>query len=142
MLLVRGAAAGAAATVPMSLAMGAAHRLSALGKAPPRQITERLLLGLGRWPRRGRRRAASLANHFAFGAAAGALAAPVLTRLRARPARLATAALYGAAIWAGMYGYALPALGLMARPARDRGDRQATMLAAHLIYGAALGALL
>jgi hypothetical protein len=55
--------------------------------------------------------------------------------------RIAIGAVYGAAIWATMYGHVLPALGLMAPPERDRPGRPIVMLAAHLVYGAALGAL-
>jgi hypothetical protein len=138
----RGALAGAVATVPMSLLMVAAQRMGALGKAPPRKINERLLAVVGRvWPHRSRRRAVSAASHFAFGAAAGALFALAARRVASRAGRVSSGMAYGAAIWGAMYGGLLPALGLMPRPARDRPGRPATMVAAHLVYGAALGAL-
>lgn len=139
--VVRGAVVGAAATLPMSVVMGAGHEAKALGTSPPRKITERIMGALGRWPRREHRRAASLANHFLFGAAAGAAFSPALGRVAVGPVRIVIGAAYGAAIWATMYGHVLPALGLAARPERDRPGRPFVMLAAHLVYGAALGAL-
>ncbi|HVX93760.1 MAG TPA: DUF6789 family protein [Polyangia bacterium] len=139
--VVRGAVVGAAATLPMSVVMGAGHEAKALGAPPPRKISERLIGALGRWPRRARREGASLASHFLFGAAAGAAFSPALGRVATGPARIVIGAVYGAAIWATMYGHVLPALGLMATPGRDRSGRPLVVLAAHLVYGAALGAL-
>jgi uncharacterized membrane protein YagU involved in acid resistance len=139
--VVRGAVVGAAATLPMSMVMGAGHEAKALGMSPPRKITERLISALGRWPQREHRQGVSLANHFLFGAVAGAAFSPALGRVATGPLRIGIGAVYGAAIWATMYGHVLPALGLMATPARDRPGRPLVMLAAHLVYGAALGAL-
>jgi hypothetical protein len=68
--VVRGAVVGAAATLPMSVVMGAGHEAKALGKSPPRKLTETVIGALGRWPRYEHREASSLANHFLFGAAA------------------------------------------------------------------------
>jgi hypothetical protein len=140
---LRGAVVGAAGTGVMTAFMLAAQRAGLLGEAPPRKISERVLAGVARaWPSRRERLAISAASHLAFGVAAGtvfSLAAPRrLTRVR----RVAVGALYGAAIWTTMYGYVLPALGLMPRPTWDRPRRPESMVAAHLIYGSVLGALL
>jgi hypothetical protein len=132
---------GAVATVPMSLTMLAARKVGARGKDPARRITELLLLvGLRAWPRRRHRRAIWLASHFAFGAAAGALFGLAAHRLRARSARVVAGALFGTAVWAGMYGRVLPALRLMPRLARDRPGRPTAMAISHIVYGASLGA--
>jgi hypothetical protein len=137
-----GAVAGSIATIPMSAFMLAAQKLSALGKAPPRKINERMMARLRLWvPGRSRRRALSTVAHFAFGATAGGLFGLAAGRLARGPRRVLAGMAYGAAIWAAMYGGALPRLDLMPPPSRDRGGRPATMIAAHLIYGAALGAL-
>lgn len=141
-VVLRGAGAGAAATVPMSLVMWAARRLGMLGEPPPRKIVERLLVTSGARPRRWRRRGLPWLSHLAFGVGAGALFGAVAGRLRTRSGRAVAGALYGATVWTGMYGYVLPALGLMRRPSRDRQGRPVSMAVAHLVYGAALGAML
>jgi len=82
-----------------------------------------------------------MANHLAFGAAAGALFALGARRLPARPMRLAAGGLYGLMVWAVMYRRVLPALGLMPNPRRDRFGRPGTMIAAHIVYGGVLGAI-
>lgn len=43
--------------------------------------------------------------------------------------------------WLVNYGGWIPVLGILPPPHRDRTDRQATMIVAHLVYGAVLGAL-
>jgi hypothetical protein len=139
--LIKGASAGARATLPMTAIIWALHRLNMLGEPPPRRITHRLLRATGIRPRRPLLSGGWLLNHFGFGAAAGALFTPLAARVRSRPARVAVGALYGAAVWAGMYGYLLPALGLMPRPQRDRPGRPLSMAIAHLVYGGTLGAV-
>jgi hypothetical protein len=69
----------------------------------------------------------------AFSVLRSALPVPV-------PAAVA-GALYGLLVWAGAYKLSLPWLGLMPRPERDRPGRPATMILAHLVYGATLGAM-
>jgi hypothetical protein len=138
--VVRGAVVGAAATLPMSVVMGAGHEEKESGPSP-RKLTARLIGALGRWPRREHRQGSSLASHFLFGAAAGAAFSPALGRITTGPVRIVIGAVYGAAIWATMYGHVLPALGLSTTPESDRPGRPLVMLAAHLAYGAALGAL-
>jgi hypothetical protein len=125
----------------MSALMWAARRLVMLGEPPPHKIVRRLLARAGARPRGAHRRFLSWLSHFAFGAAAGAVFAPAAATLRTGRRRAVAGALYGAAMWTGLYGYALPALGLMPRPSRDRPGRPAAMALAHLAYGAALGAM-
>lgn len=138
--LGEGLAGGALATVPMTATMFAAQKLGRMGKQPPQQITDVMLDKADvTAPRRERRVLAGIA-HFAFGAGAGALFALV------RPGRptLARAAIEGAAfatgVWAASYAGWVPALGIMPPPQRDRTDRQVSMVIAHWVFGAALGA--
>jgi hypothetical protein len=140
--MARGTVAGTIATAAMSAVMWGGQRAGLLGKAPPQKISERVLWRTVRaWPRRRHRQALSVANHWAFGAAAGALFSVGARRLSSRGAHVAAGGLYGLMVWAVMYRRVLPALGLMPNPRRDRLGRPATMIAAHVVYGALLGAI-
>lgn len=144
--LTRGAAAGAVATLPMSAVMVAAQRLGRMGEQPPAAITDAALDAADadavRATEAARNTAVTVA-HLGFGAGCGALFAlaarwlPPSMRVRA-PA----GAVFGAGVWAVSYAGWVPALGILPPPDEDRADRQVTMLAAHLVYGATLGALL
>jgi hypothetical protein len=152
-----GAAAGTVATVAMSGLMLAAGR-AGLGEYPPERIARRGLRRGGRGPIRAEALDGPLGAvlHVAFGAALGtAFAAtipPVARRLRGRlravrrtpaPALLAVAGVaFGSTVWLVSYWGWIPSLGLLPTPDRDRTDRQATMLAAHWVYGGVLGATL
>lgn len=147
----RGFANGSLATLPMSAFMLAAQRLGFMGRQPPRKIGEAWLhaVGLGHAPSPAKK-AFGAALHLAFGGAAGVLYALVARRRprvgyagATRPSR-ARAALtgmaFGSLVWAASYKGWVPALGIMPPPSRDRPGRPASMLAAHWIYGATLGA--
>src|SRR5436190_19716884 len=139
-----GSAAGCAATVPMTLVMEAMHRLLPPQERyplPPRQVTmraaeeARVKDDLDEDERQG----LTLAAHFGMGTALGALYGCARHALPLR-GPLAGAA-FGLAAWAGNYLGALPALGLL-RPATEHPPRRnALMIAAHLVWGAAVGAL-
>lgn len=138
--LLSGAADGAAATLAMSGAMLVAQRAGAIGELPPRTIMAFALRRARGLPARRREKdALGALSHVAFGAAAGALFEAALGR-RTRAAPLAGAA-FGVAVWLVSYAGWVPALGILPPPHRDRPERQVTMLAAHLVYGAVLGAL-
>lgn len=129
-----GAAAGVAATAAMSLLMLGAKKLGALGEPPPRRIVRRLLGP--RAPRGASLDVAALAAHVAFGAGMGALFATLPPRARSQGGGL----LFGAGVWAVNYAGVLPKAGLMPPAGRDRVGRPSSMIAAHLVYGAALAA--
>lgn len=135
-----GAVAGAVATVPMSALMLLAQRLGLMGTQPPRRISDGALDAVGvDPPERGRRLLTAL-SHVGFGAVAGA-PFPLLHRaLPPRAPRPLLGALYGLGVWASAYLGWVPAAGLMPPAHEDRSDRQASMVAAHLVYGAVLGA--
>ena len=137
--LVRGAAAGTFATLLMSVVMVVAKRLGFVGGMPPEKVTAKLLNQAGIHRSADQQDALATALHFGFGAGAGAafaLVAPRPTWIRV-PSGMA----YGAAIWGISYMGWIPAAVIMPPANRDRRDRQAVMLAGHLVYGAALGLL-
>ena len=142
-----GAVAGAAATVPMSLLMLVAQRAGWMGEQPPRKITDGALDAADRAsddgdvdPPEPARQGLSALNHLAFGAVAGVPFGLLHQVLPAGPARVPAGAAYGVGVWASAYLGWVPALGIMPPAHRDRSGRPASMIAAHLLYGSALGA--
>lgn len=134
--------AGLAATAAMTVAMEAMFRFLPHYQRyplPPRLITSRLLRRVNA-PLRLRRHktALTMANHFGYGMAAGALHTPV-TALRIHP--LVEGALFGTALWAGSYLGWLPAAGILPSPKVTPRKRTALMIAAHLVWGTTLAVL-
>ncbi len=137
--LLRGVAAGTLATLLMSAVMVVAKRLGFTGGLPPEKVTAKLLNQAGIHRSAEQQDALATALHFGFGAGAGAAFALVAPR----PAwvRVPAGMAYGGAIWGVSYLGWIPAAGIMPPADRDRHDRQAVMLAGHLVFGAALGVL-
>ncbi len=136
------AGAGVVATAAMTAAMEAMFRFLPRHQRyplPPRLITSRLLRRLGA-PLRVRRHKSALTwvNHFGYGAAAGALHAPVAA-LHVHP--YVEGALYGMAVWAGSYLGWLPSAGILPHPKHTPRKRTALMIAAHLVWGTTLAVL-
>ena len=132
---LRGAAAGLLATVPMTVAMVIAHRLLPARQrypVPPRLITERWL---DRDHSEPAIRAWTLINHFGFGAVAGSLYSGLGFDKR-KPAVAGPA--FGIAVWTASYLGWVPALGLMPPATRQPAERNAMMIGAHFVWGAAL----
>ena len=147
MSLIRGAAAGLAATVPMTVAMeglravlpAEQHR-----RMPPREVVDRTIdktaektgerLDLDR----NDRILLTTLSHFAFGAAAGALYGALTD---SRRSSVLKGVAYGLAVWAIAYGVGLPSLGLHPAAAHDTRDRNEVLIASHLVWGAFLGKL-
>jgi hypothetical protein len=148
-----GGLGGLAATLAMSGAILAAGRLGLMGEYPPERVAHRGLREAGWGPLSAEQLDGPVgaALHVAFGAALGAVfatgLAPVVRVIRRRlPARPPAAvalpiagAAFGSGVWLVSYWDWIPWLGIMPPPDRDRPDRQATMLVAHWIFGAALG---
>jgi uncharacterized membrane protein YagU involved in acid resistance len=139
-----GAVAGLAATAPMTAAMNAlygqlpAHERHPL---PPWRITMRALKKMGVKHRldESERHGLTLLAHYAYGTAAGSLYGAVAPR---RPIEsIAGGVGYGLVVWAGSYLGLLPALGLHPPATRDATRRNALMIGAHVVWGAALGAV-
>jgi putative membrane protein len=142
--LLAGSLAGLAATLPMTWVMELLHRRLPPEERyplPPREIAMALAgqAGIQEELSEPQRLGLTLAGHFAYGAAAGALYVPLAQALPA-PSALAGAG-YGLAVWAGSYLGLLPGLGIL-RPATEHPVRRtALMITAHLVWGLALGVL-
>lgn len=135
---LQGAIAGLLATVPMTLVMVKWHQKLPLTQRyflPPRLITDQLA---AKMPNAGRfigppaRRAH--AAHFAFGAAAGAAYSLIAPRRASATAGVG----YGLLVWAASYLGWVPLADLMAPATRQPAARNAMMIAAHIVWGAAL----
>jgi hypothetical protein len=128
--LLIGALAGFAATAVMTAAMRRLHaRLPADERypLPPREIAERVSPGA---TGDDALRDLSLAAHFAYGAAAGAVLASGGTRHND-----AVGALFGAGVWTASYFGWVPAFDIL-RPASEHpARRNALMVGVHLVWG-------
>lgn len=135
--ILLGALAGVAATCAMTAAARAMHRRLPAPERyplPPREIVESGLPAAvrGTLDEHGRQ-TATIAAHFGYGAATGALYA----LLRPRGGLLSGAA-YGVLVWVVSYFGIMPGLRIL-RPAHDHpGRRDALMIAAHLVWGSTL----
>ena len=137
-----GPISGFAATFPMSAVMVAIHKaLPARDQdpLPPRQITENAAAQAGVNDKLddGDRKAATIAAHFGYGAVVGAGYAPMAGKSGLHPA--AEGALYGLAVWGGSYLGLMPATGLYRSATEEPATRNAMMITAHIVWGAALG---
>ena len=139
--LARGAAAGFAATLPMSAVMHAGHQKLPWpdrGPLPPAKITGELLESVDAQVEPETGTSLTLANHFAYGAATGALFGALVGGRSAMP--ISAGVVYALGVWAGSYLVWLPAAGLHRSAAREPASRNLLMLAAHVVWGASLGA--
>ena len=144
--LARGGLAGLLATIPMTFVLEGTRRAMPWWRRPelePQTVTRRLLAALGASSTTVARHrdSATVVSHFGFGATAGALYGVLLPRVIG--GGVARAAAYGVGVFAASYLGWLPALSLFdPRPARDLpATRAARLVAAHVVWGAALGVL-
>jgi hypothetical protein len=140
---VDGAIAGLIATVPMTALMLAWHGnlpVSQRYPLPPSLITKRAFGGIPipgspapmpNW-------AVTLATHFGFGAATGALFAAGPKELR-QQYPVAAGVGYGLCVWAASYLGWVPGLRLMPPATRQPAARNIMMIGAHILWGATLG---
>ena len=139
--LLRGAVAGAAATVPMSAVMLAAQKAGALPKQPPEEIVDSALDAAGADVSEKTSNLLATLNHFAFGASMGAGYAALGRvsggRLRGPGSGIA----FGLAVWFSSYQGWVPRITPLPPVTKDREDRQTAIAGAHVVYGAALGVL-
>jgi hypothetical protein len=136
---VVGGVAGAAAIFPMTAWMLVGQASTRHGEQPPKRIL-RKVARRAQIPARRFGPTTLLATavaHVGVGGGLGALYAAVVPR--STPLR---GMAFGTAVWAVSYAGFLPALKLMPPPHRDKPGRAATILTAHLVYGAALHAAL
>jgi len=142
-LVALGAICGTVATAVMSALMLAGQRAGLMSELPPHEIASR---SVDRTAARddldhGDRRQLGWVSHFAFGAAAGAVYALLRNVVRTPGPAWLHGAGYALAIWFVSYMGWVPALRLMPPADRDEPGRQPVMVAAHVVFGAVLGAL-
>ena len=142
-LAFAGCFAGLLATVPMTMVMVHLHQHLPRRQRyalPPRIITDgvaqRTPLTAQVLPQSGPGRA--LAAHFLFGAATGTFYGVGTSGPRIKPG-LASGVAYGLGVWAASYLGWVPAAGLMPAATKQPSERNAMMIAAHIVWGAALG---
>ena len=140
---IAGALSGLTATVPMTAAMEAMFRhlpWSERYPLPPRKVTMEVveMLGLKSKLDEDERHGLTIASHLGFGTAMGM--AYALVARRALPG-VVGGAIFGLGVWAGNYLAALPVAKLHPHAAREPAERNALMIAAHVVWGTALGAL-
>ncbi|HVL76198.1 MAG TPA: hypothetical protein VM406_09290 [Noviherbaspirillum sp.] len=144
--MMKGALAGAVATIPMTIVMSGLFRRLPREQQyplPPVLITSRVARHGDGEPalQGGRLTAAALAAHFAYGALTGAMY-PLLERTRALDGPPAlTGPAYGLAVWAASYLGWIPAARILTPATRHPTQRNALMWTAHAVWGAALAAV-
>lgn len=134
---LNGAAAGLAATLPMTAFMVAAHRLLPLHQRrelPPARIAGAVLRTAGlKSPAEATASATVLANHLAYGAAMGAIYRGVI-HPQGEPT-VPRGLAYGLGVWAGGYLGWLPLTDLHPSAVNEPRERNALMVLAHVVWG-------
>lgn len=149
--IVKGALAGFAGTVPMTIFMLATQRFLPKGQhydLPPELITKDIARKAHvRWHMsKGQILVATLVVHFGYGATMGAIYAPIEKSIplsfekRIPLAALLQGILFGVLIWAASYFALLPLLGIAESAEKEPVQRNLMMLAAHVIWGSVMGA--
>ena len=141
--LLVGAAAGAAATLPMTLTMETLHALLPGEPArplPPREVVDGATAkaGIDHKISEEDKEELTLAAHFGYGAACGALFGLMAPR---GPAAVAAGIAFGLGVWTSSYLGLLPALGIRHHAKHDPAPRSGLMITAHIVWGAAAGAI-
>ena len=139
-----GSLAGLVATAPMTASMLLMHRHLPWRERyplPPRQITEEVAehVGIEDQLNEPSLSAATVAGHFGYGAVAGAIYPLGAPKLPGHP--VLRGVLFGLAVWTGSYLGWLPVTGILSSATGHPARRNALMIAAHVVWGAALGAL-
>lgn len=139
---LEGAVAGAIATLPMSAVMYASKQAGLMGEYPPEIIADKGLQTAGVPPDRDVNDATATVAHVAFGAGAGTLFALLRRQTRLGVPAVVEGIGFGLLVYAVSYNGWIPAVHIMPPPEHDRPGRQPSLVAAHVVYGAVLGALL
>ena len=143
--LLAGAAAGAAATIPMTIFWEAMHpRLQGEPPRalPPREVAEAAAVkaGVSRTLSEEQLQDLSLALHVGYGTFTGAIFG-LVAPTRPAPA-VAAGVLFGCGVWTVSYLGWLPAFGVRHSPRWDPPARTKLIIASHLVWGATAGLLL
>jgi hypothetical protein len=142
--VLAGAVAGALATIPMTVFWEVMHeRLPGEPPRPlpPREVAEGLAVKAGVRGDLSERNMQdlSLALHFGYGTATGALFGALAPRQPA--AAVAAGMLFGLGVWAGSYLGWLPKFGVRQPIDYDPVTRTKLMISSHLVWGASAGLL-
>jgi uncharacterized membrane protein YagU involved in acid resistance len=139
--LLLGALAGLVGTAAMTAAMRALHRRLPPQQRyprPPREIVQEVLPEPAeRRMAEGHRQSLTMAAHFGYGAATGALYAAARP-----PASPTLGALYGVLVWGVSYLGWIPGTGILRPATQHPGRRNGLMIACHLVWGATTAATL
>jgi hypothetical protein len=132
-----GLAAGALATVPMTLVVVTARRLGLFRTPPPEQIAKTAAddVGLGDVADEPAFGPIWLALHLGFGAVCGLGYQQLQLRVGLPKPLLAGGAVYGVFVWVVNYLGLMPLLGLFPRPRQAGARRTGVMIVAHVVYG-------
>jgi putative membrane protein len=141
--MARGALGGALATVPMSVVMLAGKRwLSRVQRdaLPPARITSEAMKSADLHDdfTHEQRLVLAAAAHFGYGATMGAIHGQLASPRSAAGAAVSGIA-FGLGVWSASYLGLMPALGLYRHAAQEPVQRNALMIAAHVVWGASLG---
>jgi len=123
----------------MSIVMKISERAGLMGQQPPKRIVERGMASAGEPPNPDAVDALAGIAHLVFGTVSGAVFGLVISSQPRIAHRFAMP--WALAIWLVSYFGWIPALRLLPPPPQDRPGRAWTMLVAHVVYGATLGAL-
>ena len=140
LFLIEGSLAGVIATVPMTLFMFAGQSLLPLRQhyaLPPERLMGTLANQVGVKLDKPQLMGASFVSHFGFGGAMGALYGPLM-RIVPLPSVL-KGMVFGLVVWSAVYGGLLSAVGMSEAAPKQPLQRNALMLAAHLVWGAGMG---
>lgn len=143
--LLAGTVAGVIATVPMSALMLLWHRNLPRPQRyplPPRKVTMEAAedVGLKDELTEEQRMALTVLGHFGYGGGVGGLYALLPTE-RTPLSPVTRGIAYGLAVWTGSYLGWLPLAGWHPPATEEPARRNALMIAAHVVFGGALGAL-
>jgi uncharacterized membrane protein YagU involved in acid resistance len=143
--MLAGAAAGAAATMPMTIFWEALHpRLAGEPPRPlpPREVAEALAVkaGVSRTITEEEMQHLAMALHFGYGTVTGALFGLIAPQSRTRA--IGAGMLFGLGVWSASYLGWLPATGVRHSPRWDPPARTRLLIASHLVWGAFTGAFL
>jgi uncharacterized membrane protein YagU involved in acid resistance len=137
--MLRGAISGIVATVPMTVPIIVARRTGLIGTPPPVEISANVAARTDLLPERigGGFPISWIAAHFGYGGACGTVYALVTPTLPPAPA--VKGLVFGGLVWAVSYLGYLPAMKLYPAPDDDAPPRTIVMIAAHAVFGLALG---
>jgi uncharacterized membrane protein YagU involved in acid resistance len=138
-----GTTAGVLATIPMTALMVLLHRQLPRREQyplPPRRVTMEAAqdVGLADKLAEPERLGLTMLSHFAYGGAVGAIYGALPTQI-AQMSPASRGMMYGLAVWTGSYLGWLPLAGWHPPATQEPALRNALMIAAHLVFGSALG---